>query len=231
MIRGVVLLRHSRALSVCRPSPAAVEVDFALGCLMLHWVIRLFNSLVIIALLWRFGALSVCRLSLAVVAVEFALSRLVLLSNCRSCIRFASLSCRVIWSFCRHCFITTFGRSIYVNVSWTPLRLRLRVDWKGNRSLNTLKYRHGQRSRFLFVCTQSHFSPDSSPTPQTRSVDLPLVYLSNSVRTSSFFCRLTPLSMVISTRRSTCLALLSCSVASINTTSPPISRSPRCKRA
>ncbi len=72
-------------------------MDFALGRLVLHQVVRLFGCLVVVASLRRSGALSVCRLFLATVAVEFASSFLVLLS-CHSCIRFASLSGRVIWS-------------------------------------------------------------------------------------------------------------------------------------
>ena len=117
MIRGVFLLQHSGALFVCYPSLAAVAVDFASSCLVLHQVVRLFGSLVIIALLRRSGALSMCRLSLAAVAVEFALGCLVLLSNCRSCIWFALLSCRIIRSFCCCCFVKAFRRFICANVS------------------------------------------------------------------------------------------------------------------
>ncbi len=51
------------------------------------------------------------------------------------------------------------------------------------------------------------------------------MYFSNVVCTSSFFCRLTPLSTMISTRRSACLALPSRPAASIDSTSPSISRS------
>ncbi len=47
------------------------------------------------------------------------------------------------------------------------------------------------------------------------------------VYTSSFFCRLTPPSTVISTRRFACLALLSRLTAFIDTISPPILRSLR----
>ncbi len=108
---------RSGVLSVCRLSPAAMAVDFALSHLVLHQVVKSFGSLVIIALLRRSGALSVCHLSLATVAVEFALGHLVLLSNRHSCIRFASLSCRVIRSFCCRCFVVAFRRSLCVNVS------------------------------------------------------------------------------------------------------------------
>ncbi len=83
---GRCFVRRSGALSVCRPSPAAVAVDFASGRLILHRVIRLFGFLVVVALLRRSGALSVCRLPLAIIIVEFASSCLVLLSNRRSCI-------------------------------------------------------------------------------------------------------------------------------------------------
>ncbi len=117
VIWGVVLLRRSGTLSVCRPSSATMAVDFALGCLLLHWVVRLFGSLDVIALLWRSGALSMCHLPLATVVVEFALGRLVLLSNRRSYIRFASLSCKVIRFFCCYCFVAAFRRFIRVNVS------------------------------------------------------------------------------------------------------------------
>ncbi len=102
---------------MCRPSPAAVTADFTLGHLVLHRVIRLFSSPVIAALLRRFGVLSMCRLFLTAVVVEFASGCLVLLSNCRSYIWFDSLSCRVIQSFCYHCFIAAFRRFIYVNIS------------------------------------------------------------------------------------------------------------------
>ncbi len=104
-------MRRSGALSVCRPSPATVAVDFALGHLVLYRVVRLFGFFVVVASLRYFGALSVCRLFLTVVAVEFALGHLVLLSNRRSCIQFASLSCRVIWSFCRRCLLRHSGVS------------------------------------------------------------------------------------------------------------------------
>ncbi len=117
VIRGVVSLRRSGALSVCRQSPATVAVDFASGRLVLHQVVRSFGCLVVVALLRRSGALSMCRLPLATVAVEFTLGCLVLLSNRRSCIRFASLSCRVIRSFCHCYFVVMFRRSICVNVS------------------------------------------------------------------------------------------------------------------
>ncbi len=85
-------------LGLCRPSPAAMAVDFASGHLVLHRVVKLFGCLVIVASLRRSGALSVCCLLLAAVAMEFASGFLVLLSR-RSCIRFASLSSRVIRSF------------------------------------------------------------------------------------------------------------------------------------
>ncbi len=117
MIRGVVSLRRSGALSVCRPSPATVTVDFASGRLVLHRVVKLFGSLVVVASYRCSEALSIYRLSLAAMAVEFALGHLMLLSNRRSCIRFVLLSCRVIWSFCRHCFVAVFWHSICVNVS------------------------------------------------------------------------------------------------------------------
>ncbi len=105
------------ALSVCRPSPADLAVDFALSRLVLYRVIRLFGFLIVVTSLRRSGVLSVCHLPLAAVAVEFALGCLVLLSNCRSCIRFALLSCRVIRSFCHRCFVATFRHYICVNVS------------------------------------------------------------------------------------------------------------------
>ncbi len=224
VIQSIVLLRRSGALSVYRSSPAAVAMDFALDYLMLYHIVRLFDSLIIVALLWRFEALSVYRLPLAIVVVEFTLVCLLFLSNCHSCIWFALLNCKVIRSFCCCCFVAMFRHSICVNVSWTPPRLRLRVDWKGNRSLNTSKRHHGRRGCSPFVSTQSHFSPNSSPTLQIHSVDLPLVYLSNVVHTSSFFCRLNPPSTVISTQRSARFALPSRFTASIDTTSPPISR-------
>ncbi len=115
--QSVVLLWRSRVLSVYHPSPTAVAVDFALGRFILHRDVKLFSSLVVVILLWHSGALSVCHLPLAVVAVEFASGRFVLLSNCHSCVRLALLSCRVIWSFCRRCFVVAFRRSVYVNVS------------------------------------------------------------------------------------------------------------------
>ncbi len=100
---------------LCRPSPAAVVVDFALGRLVLHRVVKLFGSLVVVASLWRSGALSVCRLPLAAMAVKFALGFLVLLSR-RSCIRFALLSCRVIRSF-----VALLRRSRALSVCRLPL--------------------------------------------------------------------------------------------------------------
>ncbi len=120
----VALLRRSEALSVCRLPLAAVVVEFASGFLVLlsrHSCIR-FASLsckvirYFVASLRHSGALSVCYLPFAAVAVEFASGFLVLLSR-RSCIRFASLSCRVIRSFCRRCFVAALRRSICVNVS------------------------------------------------------------------------------------------------------------------
>ncbi len=51
VIRGVVMLRRSRALSVCRLSLAVVAVDFASSCLVLYQVVRSFGSLVVVALL------------------------------------------------------------------------------------------------------------------------------------------------------------------------------------
>ncbi len=86
MFRGVVSLRRSMALSVCRPSSVVVVVDFASGRLMLHQVMRLFGSLIVVLLLRRSGALSVCHLFLTAVAMEFASDCLMLLSNCCSCI-------------------------------------------------------------------------------------------------------------------------------------------------
>ncbi len=91
-------------------------VDFALGRLVLHRVVRLFGSLGIVVLLWYSGALSMCCLPFAIIAVEFASGFLELLSR-RSCIRFALLSCRVIWSFCCRCFVAALRYSICVNVS------------------------------------------------------------------------------------------------------------------
>ncbi len=102
-------------LGLCRPSPATVAVDFASGCLVLHRVVRLFGCLVVVTSLRRSGALSVCRLPLAAVAMEFASGFLVLLS-CRSCIRFASLSCRVIRSF-----VALLRRSGTLSVCRLPL--------------------------------------------------------------------------------------------------------------
>ena len=117
-IRDVVSLWRSGALSVYYPSLTTVAVDFAPDCLILYQVVRLFNSVVVVALLRHSETLSVCHLPLAAVVVEFALGCLVLLSNCRSCIQFTLLSCRIIRFFCRHCFhIAAFWRFIYVNVS------------------------------------------------------------------------------------------------------------------
>lgn len=107
---------------------ATMKVEFALGCLMLCQVIRLFGFLVINALLQCYGALFMCRLSLVTVAGEFALGRLVLLLIYRSYIRSALLSCKVIWSFYYCCFIVAFLRSVYVNVSLNPSCLKLIVD-------------------------------------------------------------------------------------------------------
>ncbi len=117
MIQSIVLLQRSGALFVYRPSSVAVAVDFASGHLVFHQVVKLFRSLVVVTLLRHSGALSMCRLPLAAVAVEFALGCLVVPSNRHSCIWFASLSCRVIWSFCCRCFITAFRHSICINVS------------------------------------------------------------------------------------------------------------------
>lgn len=60
---------------------------------------------------------------------------------------------KVIWFFCYYCFIAALWHSVYINVSWLPSRLKLRVDLKGNRSLNTLKNCHSWHSGSLFVFT------------------------------------------------------------------------------
>lgn len=60
---------------------------------------------------------------------------------------------KVIWFFCCYCFIAALWHSVYINVSWLPSRLKLRVDLKGNRSLNTLKNCHSWHSGSLFVFT------------------------------------------------------------------------------
>ncbi len=113
----VVLLRRSEPLSVCHPSPTIMVVDFALGRLILQQVVKLFGFLVVVALLRRSGPLFVYRLFLATVALKFASGRLMLQSNRCSYIQFASLSYRVIQSFCCCCFVVAFQRSIYRNVS------------------------------------------------------------------------------------------------------------------
>lgn len=175
---------------MCRSFLTTMEVEFVLSCPVLCQVISLFDLLVIVALLQCYEALFVCRLSLATVAVEFALGCLVLLLICYSYIRSALLSCKVIWFFCGCCFIATFLLSVYINVNLNPSRLKLRVDWKWNRSLNISKHCYGWRGCSPSVSIQTHFSLNYTSTPQIRSADHPLVYLSNLVCTSSFFASL-----------------------------------------
>ena len=108
-------------------------------------------------------------------AMKSALGCLVLLSNCRHCIRSASLNCKgylVFLLLLLHCGISVFCR---FKCQLNLFHLRLRINLKRNRSLITSKNRHGQRGRFLFVSTQSHFSPNSSSITQTGPADLPLM--------------------------------------------------------
>ena len=57
VIWSVLSLRRSEALSVCRLSPSAMAVDFALGRLVHHKILMLFCSLVVVTLFRRFGCI------------------------------------------------------------------------------------------------------------------------------------------------------------------------------
>ena len=84
----VIAFIFSLFFALCHLFITALGVEFALNCLvfceiaaiiysLLSQVIRLFELVVIVALLWRSRALFVCYLFFATVTVEFVLGRLV----------------------------------------------------------------------------------------------------------------------------------------------------------